>query len=122
MPSVLSSHAFWVVQEGEDLFLVEVDVAAVQFIIWSTQARPAVTYWIRCAIAIMMPPAVQIHTGWRVVTECRFPLVGLTSATAVLMTTLSRHLQHVPEVPAPDLSDSRRVMLCVFGHLADNFA
>ena len=69
MPSILQHHALWVVHEGEDLFLVEVDVVDIRLTIWSTQSRPAITHWIWCVIEVMVLVDARIHSGWRQVLE-----------------------------------------------------
>ena len=108
--------------EGEDLFLVKVDVDEIRLTIWSMQSRPAINYWIWCILEPMMPLSVHIHSGWRQVLERCIPTVGLTSMMAVLMTTLARHLRRVSEIPMPDVFEARAIMLRIFGHLADTFA
>ena len=122
MPAILCYPAIWIVHKGEDFFLVEIDVNQMRLIIWSTQARPAVIHWIRCVLEAMMPVNSRIHTGWRVMIERCFPMVGVTSGMSVLMITLYRHLMRVPEIPSLDVTTARYVMLRIFGHLADLFA
>ena len=104
------------------LEVVDIDVDQTKLIVWSTHARPVVVYWIRCVVEAMMPGNSRIHTGWQIMTERRLPIVGVTSALSVVIITLYRHLMGVPEIPAPDITTARQVMLNIFGHLAELFA
>ena len=122
MPAILCHHAIWIVHEGEDFFLIEIDVSQMSLMVWSTHARPAVVHWIRCVLEAMMPVNSRIHSGWWVLMEHHFPKVGVTSAMSVLMTNLYRHLMRVPEIPSPDVTTAGYVMLRIFGHFADLFA